>query len=48
MIRRAFDLTPEAARAASGAELAVLSRSNDHREGLAAFTGRREPIFTRS
>ncbi|HSZ51718.1 MAG TPA: enoyl-CoA hydratase/isomerase family protein [Caulobacteraceae bacterium] len=48
MIRRAFDLAPEAARSAAGAELAVLSRSNDHREGLAAFAARREPVFTRS
>lgn len=48
MIRRAFELTPEAARAAAGAELAVLSRSNDHREGLAAFAARRQPVFTRS
>lgn len=48
MIRRAFDLTPEAARAAAGKELAVLSRSNDHREGVAAFAARRQPVFTRS
>ncbi|MBV8684421.1 MAG: enoyl-CoA hydratase/isomerase family protein [Caulobacteraceae bacterium] len=48
MIRRAFDFTPEEARAAAGAELRVLSRSNDHREGVAAFADRRDPVFTRS
>jgi len=48
MIRQAFDLTPEAAREASGRELRVLSRSHDHREGVAAFVAKREPVFTRS
>ena len=48
MIRQAFDLTPEAAREASGRELRVLARSHDHREGVAAFVAKREPLFTRS
>ena len=48
MIRQAFDLTPEAAREAAGREVRVLARSNDHREGVAAFVAKREPVFTRS
>ncbi len=48
MIRQAFDLTRDAARDASGRELAVLTRSHDHREGVAAFVAKREPLFTRS
>ena len=48
MIRQAFDLTPEAAREASGRELKVLTRSKDHREGVAAFVAKREAAFTRS
>jgi enoyl-CoA hydratase/carnithine racemase len=48
MIRQAFDLTPEAAREAAGREVRVLARSHDHREGLAAFAAKREPVFKRS
>lgn len=48
MIRQALDLTPEAARQATRREVAVLARSRDHREGLAAFVAKREPMFTRS
>lgn len=48
MIRQAFDLTPDAARQAAGREVAVLARSHDHREGVAAFVAKREPVFTRS
>ena len=48
MIRQAFDLTPDAARDAAGRELKVLARSHDHREGVAAFVAKRDPVFTRS
>lgn len=48
MIRGAFDLTPDAASEAVGRELNALARSNDHREGVAAFIAKREPVFTRS
>jgi len=48
MIRQAFDLTSDAAREATGREVGVLARSNDHREGVAAFGAKREPVFTRS
>jgi enoyl-CoA hydratase/carnithine racemase len=48
MIRQAFDLRPEAAREAAGREVRVLARSHDHREGLAAFAAKREPVFKRS
>jgi enoyl-CoA hydratase/carnithine racemase len=44
----AFDHTASEAQAAARGELEVLANSNDHREGLAAFTERREPRFTRS
>jgi enoyl-CoA hydratase/carnithine racemase len=44
----AFDRTAEEAQAAARAELDILSKSADHREGLAAFAERREPRFTRS
>ncbi|HVY88147.1 MAG TPA: enoyl-CoA hydratase/isomerase family protein [Hyphomonadaceae bacterium] len=45
---RAFDHTAEEANAAARAELDILSKSADHREGLAAFAERRDPKFTRS
>ena len=44
----AFDHTAEEAQAAARAELEILSKSADHREGIAAFTERRDPKFTRS
>jgi enoyl-CoA hydratase len=43
-----FDRTAEEAQAAARAELEILSKSADHREGLAAFAERRDPRFTRS
>lgn len=46
-IGRAFDLTPEQAARASGEELAVLTKSQDHKIGVAAFAARAEPKFTR-
>ncbi len=45
---RAFDILPEEARRAAGAELSVLTKSNDHRIGVEALIGRTVPIFTRS
>jgi enoyl-CoA hydratase/carnithine racemase len=45
---KAFDHTAEEAQAAARTELELLSRSADHKEGLAAFAERREPHFTRS
>jgi enoyl-CoA hydratase len=48
MIRQAFDLTPDAAREAAAQETRVLVRSNDHREGIAAFVAKRPPVFTRT
>jgi len=44
----AFDHTAEEAQAAARTELDVLSKSADHREGIAAFAERRDPKFTRS
>jgi enoyl-CoA hydratase/carnithine racemase len=44
----AFDHTAEEAQRAARAELDVLSKSADHKEGIAAFAERRDPKFTRS
>lgn len=44
----AFDLTAEEAARAAAKELAVLSRSKDHRLGIEAFISRTAPAFTRS
>ncbi|MEI9887090.1 MAG: enoyl-CoA hydratase/isomerase family protein [Rhizomicrobium sp.] len=41
------DLSPEEAAAANSKELAVLGRSADHKEALAAFAEKREPVFRR-
>ncbi|MEJ1967080.1 MAG: enoyl-CoA hydratase/isomerase family protein [Rhizomicrobium sp.] len=41
------DLTPEEFAAVNDKELGVLSRSADHREALAAFAARRDPVFRR-
>ena len=48
MIRQASELTPTTWSSAAAKELAVLLKSNDHKEGVAAILGRREPVFTRS
>lgn len=45
---RALDHTAEEAQATARAELEILSKSADHKEGLAAFAERREPKFTRN
>jgi len=44
---QAPDLSPAEAAELNAKELAVLSRSADHREALAAFAAKREPIFRR-
>ena len=41
------DLSPQEFAAVNNKELAVLSRSADHREALAAFAEKREPVFKR-
>ncbi len=41
------DLSPEEAAAVNAKELAVLGRSADHKEALAAFAAKREPSFKR-
>jgi enoyl-CoA hydratase len=43
----ASDLSPEEAAALNAKELAVLSRSADHKAALAAFAEKREPVFKR-
>jgi enoyl-CoA hydratase/carnithine racemase len=48
MIHQAFNLTPDGAREAAGRELRVLAQSNDHREGVAAYIAKRDPLFTRA
>jgi enoyl-CoA hydratase len=45
---RAVDMTPQEAGRMTNAEMKVLRASADHREAVAAFRERREPIFTRS
>ena len=47
MAARAPDLTPEQAAELNARELAVLSRSSDHKEALAAFGAKRQPKFNR-
>lgn len=47
MLSQAFDLNPEEADRASGQELKVLSRSEDHQLALAAFAKKQEPKFSR-
>jgi len=42
------DLSPQEAAAVNAKELAVLSRSADHKEALAAFAEKREPVFRRA
>lgn len=44
---RAPDMTPEEAVTLNAKELLVLGRSADHREALAAFVEKREPVFRR-
>lgn len=44
----AGDLSPEAAAPVQAKEIAVLRRSNDHREAVTAFREKRDPTFTRS
>ncbi len=44
---RALDLSPDEARAMMAGEMPGLLASRDHKEALAAFAERREPVFTR-
>jgi enoyl-CoA hydratase/carnithine racemase len=44
----AGDLSPEVAAPVQAKEIAVLRRSNDHREAVMAFREKRDPTFTRS
>jgi enoyl-CoA hydratase len=41
------DLSPEEAAKVNAKELSVLGRSADHKEALAAFIAKREPVFRR-
>ena len=41
------DLTPEDAAKVNAKELSVLGKSADHKEALAAFIAKREPLFRR-
>jgi len=41
------DLSPEEAAKVNAKELSLLSRSEDHKEALAAFIAKREPVFRR-
>jgi len=45
---RAPDLTPDEANRMTAKEIKALRASMDHREAVAAFKERREPVFTRS
>jgi enoyl-CoA hydratase len=47
MIGQAFDLDPAESDRASGQELKVLSRSEDHQAALVAFSKKDEPKFSR-
>ena len=44
---RAPDLSPEDAETMQAKELRVLRRSEDHKEAVAAFNGKRDPVFNR-
>jgi enoyl-CoA hydratase len=41
------NLSPEAAATVIAKELSTLARSADHKEALAAFIAKREPVFKR-
>lgn len=44
---RAVDLSPEEAEAMLAAEMPTLRRSQDHKEAVAAFAQKRQPVFQR-
>lgn len=45
---RAPDLSPVDAEAMQAAELRILRRSSDHKEAVAAFREKRQPVFSRT
>jgi enoyl-CoA hydratase len=47
VVDRAVDMSPQEANAMLAGELPALRASDDHREAVAAFNQKREPIFTR-
>lgn len=48
MIGKAFDLQPREAAIEAGKELSILASSDDHKEGLRAFSAQEKPSFTRA
>ncbi|HTO39371.1 MAG TPA: enoyl-CoA hydratase/isomerase family protein [Rhizomicrobium sp.] len=47
MSARAFDLAPDEALREMGQQVAQLAQSEDHKDALAAFAQKREPVFNR-
>ena len=45
---RAIDMSPDDARDMIAREMPILLASRDHREAIAAFAGKRDPVFSRT